>query len=138
LPAVFTGTIPAGTVTVIANFTLPATTNIGGITVNATTGLFTIPLAGRYVLTGSICFSAVTTTSQVDLYVYRIDTLNNITLLGANTVTASSTPTCNTVTTQGDLIPGDRIFFAVTSSATPISITYNRFALTRIPSSLKC
>lgn len=134
LPAVFTGTIPAGTVTVIANFILPPTTNIGGITVNATTGFFTVPLAGRYVLTGSICFSAVTTTSQVTLYVYRIDSLNNITLLGANTVTASSSTTCNTVTTQGDLLPGDRIFFAVTSSLTSISITDNRFALTRIPS----
>jgi len=140
-PIVPGSTIIPATITVVNGFLGVPTTNIGGISQNG--GFFTIPIAGRYIITTDICFAAptlpVTATDTREVYIYRIDaTTGIITLLAVDTRTpVSGTPTCINVATVADLHSGDRIFIAaiarqpITSGAT-VTITSGRLAITRV------
>jgi len=129
-------TVPAGTVTVITGFSGIPSTNVGGISVS--NGQFTIPSAGRYFISGTVCFVANATGSRT-LYIYRIDaTTGLISQLAANTVPAISAtvPTCVNASTAADLNAGDRLFFAVTQTSganlDTTTTAENRFVITRL------
>ena len=132
-------TIVPATITVVTGFSPVPTTNLGGITLNPVNGQFTVPVAGRYTITGTDTFTTNSLTGNITLYIYRIDVTNNvISLLAANAITVVpvSTSTSNTVTTIADLNAGDRIFYAVTQNTganISTSAVDNRFviALTR-------
>jgi len=131
-------TIPAGTVTVITGFTGTPTTNIGGITVNAGTGQFTVPIAGRYTISAFVTFDAPTGFGSVgtrEVYIYKIDaTTSIISLFASDSRNAVATgQTSVTVSTIADLKAGDRIFFAAAqnSGTTITTTTNNRFVISR-------
>lgn len=128
-------TIPAGTVTPITGFTGVPTTNIGGVTLNTTNGQFTVPIAGRYIISAYVGFSANPVGTR-EVYIYRIDaTTGIISLLASDSRNATVVGTTNaTVTTTADLSAGDRIFFAVAqnSGTTLTSTSDSRFAITRL------
>lgn len=113
-------TIPAGTVNPIIGYTAVPTTNIGGVTVNTTNGQFTIPAAGRYIITGYFGFSSNAVGSR-ELYVYKIDgTTGVISLLALdsrNAVTTTGEPTNITITTAWSFNASDRVFFAATQNS---------------------
>jgi len=128
-------TIPAGTVTVINGFTGVPATNIGGITL--INGQFAVPCAGRYFISGTVCFVANAVGTRT-LYIYRVDASTGIiSQLAANTVPAVSAtvPTCVNASTAADLRAGDRIFFAVTQTSganLDTTVTDNRFVITHL------
>jgi hypothetical protein len=136
-----TTTVPPGTVTVIAGFTGAPTSNCGGILLN--NGFFTVPLAGRYVISANVCFDIVTTVSPTDfreLDIYRVDHVSGIvTLLATDSrPPIAGSPTCVNIATVADLNSGDRIFIAArqlnTTTGTSVSTIANtgRFAITRV------
>ncbi|XWV25515.1 hypothetical protein QJ856_gp0242 [Tupanvirus deep ocean] len=135
-----TTTVPAGTVTVINGFTGAATTNVGGITAN--NGFFTIPIAGRYVISANTCFAAVATVLATDvreLYIYRVDALSGVvTLLAVDSRTPiAGQPTCINLATVADLNVGDRVFVAARqinggTGAAVDTTTTGRLAITRV------
>ena len=133
--------IPIGATTItgvtpITGFTGTPTTNIGGITVNPATGQFTIPIAGRYLLSAFVAFAPNSFGGTRDVYIYKIDgSTGVITLLAANTTPGNTSITSyNTVTTFDNLQVGDRIFFAATqNSGAPVTVTTeSRFGITRL------
>ena len=132
-------TIPAGTVTPITGFSGTPTTNIGGITVNAGTGQFTVPIAGRYFISGTVTFDAPVGFGAIgtrQVYIYKVDAVTGvISLLASDSRNAVVTgPTTITVSTAADLNANDRIFFAATqnSGTTITTTTNNRFVITRL------
>lgn len=128
-------TIPSATVTVINGFTGSPTTNVGGIILNTANGQFTIPISGRYLLSGFISFTANTTGTR-ETYIYKIDsTTGVISLLTSDTRNATSAGvTSVTITTVAELNAGNQIFFAVTqSSGSNLNTTTdNKFVIARL------
>ncbi|AUL78505.3 hypothetical protein QJ856_gp0312 [Tupanvirus deep ocean] len=148
--------IPANSVTPVTGFINP-TTNIGGITLNNINGHFTIPSAGYYFISGTLCFLA---NVMAVMYIYKINVSTGlIELLACNNSTtninqnpntntntdttfftlvpAGSTTvgqTCTSVATNACLNAGDKIFFAVSqSSGNAISSTAsNRFIIHKL------
>jgi len=127
-------TLVTGSPTTIIVFGVP-TTNIGGIVLNPINGQFTVPTAGRYVISGYIGFSANPTGTR-EVSIFRIDATTNITsLLASDTRNATSIgPTNVTVTTTADLNAGDRIYFVATqnSGATLSTTTDSRISIVRL------
>jgi len=152
------GIVPANTVTVITNYILTPPTNIGNITLDNTTGRFTIPVAGCYFLSGTLCF---TINIMPTMFIYRVNVTTNIieflacsnntnnvflnpnTNTSANTAFLTLTPltgagtigqTCATVATNACLNAGDQIFFAVIQSSGTISTSTasNRFIINKL------
>lgn len=132
-------TVPAGTVTVISGFTGTPSTNFGGVISN--NGFFTIPIAGKYIITANVCFATtagITPGDFRELYIYRVDASTGIVSLLA----ADSRPpvlgnnTCINISTNADLGTGDRIFIAarqVTSGGTSVTtVVGSRIAITRL------
>lgn len=111
-------TIPVGTVTPITALNPIPTTSVGGITFNTTNGQFTVPLAGRYLVSASVVFS-VNPTGTRQLYVYKITAASGIISLvsatGANA--ALSGPTYLNISTVAEMAANDRLFFAVTQDS---------------------
>lgn len=127
--------IPAGTVVPITGFSGTPIVNCGGITVNSGTGQFTIPISGRYIISGSVIFSPNATGTR-EVYIYRVSgTSGIISLLASDSRNATAVGTTNvTVTTTADLLAGDRIFFAATQNSGS-SITAqidSRYSITRV------
>ena len=132
-------TIPAGTVTPITGFTGTPITNVGGITVNPSTGQFTVPIAARYLISAYVTFDAPVGFGSIgtrEVYIYKIDAVTGvISLLASDSRNAAVTgPTRVTITTQAQLNANDRIFFAATqnSGTTIMTTTDNRFSISRI------
>uniref|UniRef100_A0A6G6AAL6 Uncharacterized protein n=1 Tax=Borely moumouvirus TaxID=2712067 RepID=A0A6G6AAL6_9VIRU len=129
--------IPAGTVTVISGYSPTPTRNIGGITLNTTTNQFTLPLAGRYLITSFIGISANPTGTR-ESYIYRVSgTTGVISLITTDSRNATDVgPTYINLATEDSFQAGDRIFFAVTqNSGTVLTTTPNsRFTITRLSS----
>jgi len=126
-------TVPAGTVTVIGGFSTVPNTNTGGIVLNTATSQFTIPIPGRYIISGEISFPG-TLTIPVPImntrafYIYRVDvTTGIINLLASDSREAATgtAPTNITLTTIAELNAGDRIFFAATQNSGATIITYH-------------
>ena len=135
-------TVPANSVTVIAGFTGTPTTNTGGV-INSN-GFFLIPISGRYVITGNVCFSVPATVAPGDfreLILYRVDaTTGLVTQLAIDSrVPLSNLPTCINLSTNADLNAGDRVFLAARQvtvvNGLPVAINANadgRIAITRV------
>ena len=127
-------TIPAGTVTVITGFGAPLT-NVGGITVNSSTGQFTVPVAGRYLINANVIFEANAVGTR-ELYIYKVNaTTGVISLVSSTSQNATAVGTTNlAISAVADLGAGDRIFFAVTqNSGVPLTTSANStFSITRI------
>lgn len=121
-------------VTPITGFTGTPTSNCGGITVTPSTGQFTIPIAGRYLLSANVIFNANAIAGSDQVYIYRIDaTTGVISLLSSGSqISTINIPNRISVSTFADLNPGDRIFFAVTSSNGSTVDTSSRFGITRL------
>jgi hypothetical protein len=127
-------TVPINTVTVINGYGTP-TTNIGGITLNITNGHFTIPIAGKYIISAYIGFTALPVgVREVDIY--KVDASTGIiSLIVANSTNAVFTGnTLVTLTTIAELRANDRLFVSVTqNSGSIISTTFDtRVAITRV------
>ncbi|AGC01714.1 hypothetical protein H012_gp751 [Acanthamoeba polyphaga moumouvirus] len=129
--------IPAGTVTVISGYSPTPTRNVGGITLNTTTNQFTIPLAGRYLITSFIGITA-NPTGVRESYIYRVSgTTGVISLIASDSRNATDVgATFINLTTEDYFQAGDRIFFAVAqNSGAVLSTTSNsRFTITRLSS----
>ncbi|AZL89950.1 hypothetical protein QKC54_gp0214 [Megavirus baoshan] len=127
--------IPAGTVTVISGYSAVPTKNVGGITLNTTTNQFTLPLAGRYLISSYIGISANSVGTR-ESYIYRVNgTTGVISLITSDSRNATAVgPTYITLTTEDRFNAGDRIFFAVTQNSGSVLTTTadNRFTITRL------
>ena len=133
--------MPAGTVTVINNYSASPTTNLGGVVPN--NGFFTVPLNGRYSIATFICFANVGSTVAAgdvrEIYIYRVDATSGLvtTLAMDSRPPVANAPTCVNVATIADLNCGDRVFVAarqVTVGGTAIGTIAQdgRFAITRV------
>ena len=132
---------PIGTVTPILGYSPVPSTSIGGITLNATNGQFTVPIVGRYIITAFIGFVETPTTiigGTRQLYIYKVDgTTGALTLLAEDSRNAVTTGnTYISIATTADLNAGDRIFVAATqnnTAAIPVTTTTDgRFTITRL------
>lgn len=114
-----TTTVPTGTVTVINGYTGVPTTNDGGVIAN--NGFFTIPIAGRYIITGNNCFATPASVSATDfreLYIYTVNAVTGlVTVLADDSRTViSGSPTCINVAADANFGAGDRVFLAARQS----------------------
>jgi hypothetical protein len=148
--------IPPNTVTVVTNYISNPITNIGGITLDNTTGMFTIPTAGYYFISGTLCF--ITDVKSV-MFIYKVNAGTGIIeLLACSSVTNSifmnpntfanlsglltltgvgnnsNGQNCTTVSTNVYLNTNDKIFFAIiqTSGLEVTSTANNRFTIYRL------
>lgn len=126
-------TIPAGTVTVLGGFGTP-TTNVGCISINASTNQFTVPIAGRYIISGNIGFASNPMGTR-EFYIYKVDgTTGVISLIVSDSRNATVVGnTFITLTTVADLRANDRIFFAATqNSGSTLATTDLRVAISHL------
>ncbi|BCS82869.1 hypothetical protein QLL95_gp1254 [Cotonvirus japonicus] len=128
-------TIPEGTVTTIIGYATTPIRSIGGITLNVATGQFTVPLAGTYLITGFVGFSANTIGTR-EVYIYKVNGATSvITLVSLDNKNAVSIgPTYTSFSAQEYLNAGDRIFFAATQNSGSVitTIADNRFSISRL------
>jgi hypothetical protein len=114
-----TTTVPTGTVTVINGYTGAPTTNDGGVISN--NGFFTMPIAGRYIITGNICFATPASVSATDfreLYIYTVNAVTGLVTAIADDSRSpiSGSPTCINVAADASFAAGDRVFLAARQS----------------------
>lgn len=115
-------------------------TNCGGISFNTSNGQFTVPIAGRYDISGMVGFVESTNppTGLRSFSIYRIDASTGIISLLASDTRApvANGNTYISLSTVADLRAGDRIFFTAsqnqTSQANLLTTTDTRVAITRI------
>lgn len=132
--------VPVNTVTVINSLSAAPSTNIGGVTMN--NGFFTAPVAGRYSITGNICFDSVSTVAAGEyreLLIYSVAATTGEVKLAAvaNTVPIAGNDICLNVSTAIDLAINDRVFIAVRqlntlAAAINTGVDPGRFAMVRI------
>jgi hypothetical protein len=118
--------------------------NTGGITYTPSSGQFTVPLTGRYIISSSYAFEFTTgTTAGVGIryaYIYKVDAVTNVmTLLAEDNRNAAAVgTTAITLSTVANLNAGDRIFFAAAQNSglsiniAPLENPANYFSITRL------
>lgn len=108
--------VPAGTVTVVNGYTGAPIKNEGGIIPN--NGFFTVPVAGRYIISSNQCFNSVATVASTDVrevYIYKVEASTGlVTMIADDSRTPiAGSATCVNVSSVVDLAANDRIFIAV-------------------------
>lgn len=119
----------------IINFLSTPTSNVGGITLNISNGQFTVPIAGRYLISGTVGF-VLNATGSRELDIYKFDPITNVfTLLASDSRPANAdSPTYITLTTFAELNINDKILFVASqnSGVTLTLTTDGRFIITRL------
>lgn len=139
-------TIPVGS-TIIpitgTNLVSAPEVNTGGITYTPSSGQFTVPLTGRYVVSSAFSFGETPVgfgPGQRYSYIYKVDAVTNIIseIAEDSRNAASVGTTAITVTAVLNLNAGDRVFFAAAQNTgvplniVPLSNPANRFSITRL------
>ncbi|MEM3062951.1 MAG: hypothetical protein QW303_05345 [Nitrososphaerota archaeon] len=121
------------------SFALNPEVNVGGISYDTTSGRFTIPLSGNYLLSASFSIvNTATTSGNLYVYIVRIKANSGIVDQLAADIRPIDATARVTLTTVAYLNVGDRILFAVAQNTGnalnifPTSDPSNRFAIVRI------
>ena len=114
--------------------------NFGGISYTPVNGQFTVPVAGRYLVSATFSFASLETGGIRDVYIYKVDAVTRvISLLAGDSRNAVAVGTTRvTITTVANLNVTDSIFFAAAQNSGsglnifPIGDPTNRFIITRL------